>query len=1731
APEEGSGGELLLPSTEHTTDETPEPAPKPVGGALGALLSGNPAAIPVAAGPNGDAAELTLTGDGAVLSLAIPSAGIYVLELERVDGRTFSLNASIADAEGDEAGATWWDVRWGEYQSLLNFTAKTAGSYTVSFTDVYFAGNYVENGQWMYLDEEETECTVAAKVYPALEPPAIDPGDGADENKTFSLPFFLHFTSPSDDYEVWYAVSADDYSKADDYHRYDPANPPRIFASCSVAAYTAMETDAGTLKSETVWDNYHSDMEVPTFTVNDYGFTEPFALTFEEAPQGCSLYYAVLEGEPGGGPKEQGASAVYSLYDAQNPPTISKTCEVRAYFAKQTENGEMHSGVNSAYFSHEIERAVCSADADGGYVESGGSVTLTVEDQTIEIYYALSENDWDQNYTRSQDLIANGALYTQPILIDGYENGAVLTLYYTTVKDGESNGWSETRQITVGTPPPPAPTFSPSDGEYGRVEWDKPRTVTVTSREGTNLCYTLDRGNEVMLDTNTLTLTVDRDTYIEARAYDPETEKYSEYTVTRSYLIAQPKTLTLTQSAAVEVSGTIFSTPGSEEYTLSVTQAGVYRFTCSFPGLSWYSSASATLCDAQDQVLAEIPSYDPADVSLAVGTYRLELNYSMGNYGYSEQRCELTVMKGVSAPTITPSGNYNADGGWYVGPVTLTLTADAGSEIHYTLQYYQNGWHYGEDTVYTEPLVLAYQSFSIYAYAVDGAAQSESVNANFYVRLAPPTLSPAGGAFRAPTSVALSYADESAELYYRVGYNGDYALYTEPFTVSETTYVFAYAAVGDTQSETAQEYYTIDPAPPTMNNTMRFSVRDLGTIYEGTTLAGTVDLRVNGFYDSGSGMDHADIYLKVGDGAYTYLGRADWSYLYNSYSDFLSWDTSTVAGSSAGPVDVRLLAIAYDKAGNATAVLSDLADGYDATYAPTFSVDNTDCAPLDTFTAESGAASVTLRWTREDNSYYTVYLYRAATAAALADAESFASTYYYNDSYTDRFFTAEAAGGAYYYGARVRDERNVMSEMRVLGPVGPLADANAPLVTFSAEDGAYLNARNLTVYCEDESAVTELSAVFIAADETQTVVSGSPWTFNAAYYNASVAQTVFASELAALADGAYTLRVTATDAFGNSASADLHFVKDGTAPAAPVLTVSSVPGRIDLRWTASADADVIGYRVYSSETEDGSYSYDYDSLLTERAYTYPEYGYLTPGGTRWFKIEAVDRAGNTALSAPVMGTAGEYHPAIRLATEAPRLGDDMQIAYSGFQTYEYVYFYLDGSAEYFAHGYPYNSTGEYTVTLAGDVSRRGVHTIRAVGESSGAVAQLRFAIADLAPSVTVTPATVAEGGDITVKLTGFPENRSVYFFLDPVGSDTENAPGLYYSTDYNTASIDLAYQFGDPAPGAYVLRAVESESGLTALAPLTVVSPQAALRCAAEELAPGDYVRFSATGLDSGDADLYIGGEKVATFSKYYSSDEHSGYVTIPALAADAGAVLATIVQTDSGKQASLSIPLKRSAVSVELPEESVGFESFPIRGLGFDYGERVTLYVDGASVSSSNYYSEVSFNYSFGYDAAAGRHSVELRGEQGLSAYGRVLHTDVAQTLALSDTPQLGRPLTLFASGFRAGETVAFSVNGTAVTGSASANAGGSAQFTVDALDYSPASGSYAFAAVGATSGRAAFCGTSLSANGDLTLSYSGNIRSGSSVTLTVTGLDANETADVYVNNRVLPAVTADAA
>jgi len=139
------------------------------------------------------------------------------------------------------------------------------------------------------------------------------------------------------------------------------------------------------------------------------------------------------------------------------------------------------------------------------------------------------------------------------------------------------------------------------------------------------------------------------------------------------------------------------------------------------------------------------------------------------------------------------------------------------------------------------------------------------------------------------------------------------------------------------------------------------------------------------------------------------------------------------------------------------------------------------------------------------------------------------------------------------------------------------SDRTAPTVTAMSPSTSYLNrstALNGSANASDAlSAVLNVSLAF-------TNGSGIVLYSQSATLSASVNYTFAFSDLSGLADGNYTLNVTAVDNASNAASnASVNVTVDSTAPTAPTLSAeANDSGFVHLNWTASTDA--VGVNPY-----------------------------------------------------------------------------------------------------------------------------------------------------------------------------------------------------------------------------------------------------------------------------------------------------------------------------------------------------------------------------------------------------------------------------------------------------------------------------------------------------------------------------------------------------------------------
>lgn len=91
-----------------------------------------------------------------------------------------------------------------------------------------------------------------------------------------------------------------------------------------------------------------------------------------------------------------------------------------------------------------------------------------------------------------------------------------------------------------------------------------------------------------------------------------------------------------------------------------------------------------------------------------------------------------------------------------------------------------------------------------------------------------------------------------------------------------------------------------------------------------------------------------------------------------------------------------------------------------------------------------------------------------------------------------------------------------------------------------------------------------------------------------------------------------------------------------SAPSAPTNLAGSSSGvGITLDWNKNTEGNVVGYRVYRSDSEAGTYALLSTSLVTGTRYTDP----LAPHGqTSWYRVTAVDASGNESTLAQTSAT-------------------------------------------------------------------------------------------------------------------------------------------------------------------------------------------------------------------------------------------------------------------------------------------------------------------------------------------------------------------------------------------------------------------------------------------------------------------------------------------------------------
>ncbi|MHB1167429.1 MAG: Ig-like domain-containing protein, partial [Carboxydocellales bacterium] len=398
--------------------------------------------------------------------------------------------------------------------------------------------------------------------------------------------------------------------------------------------------------------------------------------------------------------------------------------------------------------------------------------------------------------------------------------------------------------------------------------------------------------------------------------------------------------------------------------------------------------------------------------------------------------------------------------------------------------------------------------------------------------------------------------------------------YTDNYVTGGTNYYYVLKVLDKAGNESPYSAEVIcQPLPDTVKPTITWAVPA-----EGSEVGGiTVNVRLNATDNSAKGIK-AFRYEYSADQGLTwkdmngYGSGPTWIYYAGTYYGDRNWNTS---GLTSGNYRIRITAA--DNSNNTDSVNRSVnLDVY--------------ASPVNNVQAIPGEGAVVLTWAAvadPDCSGYEIskstYLTGGFNTVSTVGKDIL--------TYTD---TAVTLGNSYYYQVSSFDKLGNRSVVSPIVNSRPGDDMTSPVVTLiNPANGSVTGGPMVSFYAQatDNKAVTVMNAVY-SRDEGKTwenmnVTKSGP-TQNG--YSPNIYyQTNFTWTTGELPSGAYTIRVTATDAASNSGHADFDWTLDKTV--ASVVYVSSISGdaSIKLDWQPIADADAGGYYIARSASIDGPY--------------------------------------------------------------------------------------------------------------------------------------------------------------------------------------------------------------------------------------------------------------------------------------------------------------------------------------------------------------------------------------------------------------------------------------------------------------------------------------------------------------------------------------------------------------
>ncbi len=426
----------------------------------------------------------------------------------------------------------------------------------------------------------------------------------------------------------------------------------------------------------------------------------------------------------------------------------------------------------------------------------------------------------------------------------------------------------------------------------------------------------------------------------------------------------------------------------------------------------------------------------------------------------------------------------------------------------------------------------------------------------------------------------------------------------------------------------------------------------------------------------------------------------------------------------------------------------------------------------------------------------------------------------------------------------------------------------------------------------------------------------------------------------------------------------------------------------------------------------------------------------------------------------------------------------------------------------------------------------GVLSLGAGAPAYAAAGHARPRLASAAPTITVTPTTVASGGRITVSGTGFAPNEPVQVLVSPqtagLAEPTADANGVVPAT---TVRLDAATF----APGDHAVTLYGSTSRRTALMQITVSNTaNVTIAVTPATVASGGQISVSGTGFAPHEPVQVLVSPQTAGLAE--PSADANGVMPATTIRLDAatfapGDHTVTLYGSISRRTAIMHITIAPAATATltVTPGATTRGGAVSVSGGGFTPNEAVELTIDGVSTPLATLHADAAgtlpaTTITIPYAATVGARTLTARGTTSgkTAATALTLNAVTATLTVVPASSTRGGSVTVSGSGFAVGETITVTIDDVATPlAVAHADNAGLLPVTPVTIPYTATVGARTLTATGAVSGRKATAPLTLTAvvatvslvpattnRGGLLTVSGANFAAGEAITITADGV-----------------------